>query len=191
MGNAANRRHPRYLSAGDVQMKANSLLRLYPRKWQERYGAEVAALTEEAGLSGLAAFDLLLGAGREWARVLTRRDVDRSANLDMNCPSCKTSIGFEAWIQMKARSGSFNGRLIRECASCGTLIRLTQAWSIARTLSSLLLLFFIFTDIPGAHQSRTFTLGKITTSVILLAALQFAARSVRLEIVPLDYGGPH
>jgi hypothetical protein len=53
-----------------------ALLTLYPRAWRDRYGAEVASLTDELISAGeitplLAALNLLGGAALEWGRVLT------------------------------------------------------------------------------------------------------------------------
>lgn len=48
-------------------MKPESLLRLYPRKWRERYGEEVLALIEQSGDRGWhLALDLLLGCASAW-----------------------------------------------------------------------------------------------------------------------------
>lgn len=43
------------------------LLRLYPRVWRERYGAELSDLIDETGLSPRAVIDVARGAAREWA----------------------------------------------------------------------------------------------------------------------------
>jgi hypothetical protein len=40
----------------------NRLLRLYPRRWRERYGEEMAALLEHTAPTGRVLLDLLLGA---------------------------------------------------------------------------------------------------------------------------------
>lgn len=58
------------------------LLALYPRRWRERYGAEVADLAEELVRAGevtplRAALDLVAGAAVERGRVLTRPEVLR------------------------------------------------------------------------------------------------------------------
>lgn len=51
-------------------MKPDWFLRLYPRKWRERYGAELLALIDESRLSGpRVAGDLLAGALREQLRA--------------------------------------------------------------------------------------------------------------------------
>ena len=45
------------------------LLRLYPRAWRERYGAELSGLVEDTGLTPGAAVDMARGAINEWAVV--------------------------------------------------------------------------------------------------------------------------
>ena len=45
------------------------LLRLYPRAWRERYGAELHDLVDETGLTPAAAVDVTRGAAGEWAVV--------------------------------------------------------------------------------------------------------------------------
>lgn len=42
------------------------LLRLYPRAWRERYGAELSDLITDTGLSPVVAWDVARGAAREW-----------------------------------------------------------------------------------------------------------------------------
>ena len=173
-------------------MNPRRLLRLYPRAWRERYGEEVAALIDETRPGGFAAFDLLAGAGREWIRLaatkFTGRNIDRSNGWNMECPHCKTTIGFDNWLQMKMRSGPVAGRLVRECGSCGSLIRLTQSWSVARSLWCAFLLILILTEIPGTQLSRPFIWGKEATLIIVYGSWFFASRSVRLEVVPIDHG---
>jgi protein-S-isoprenylcysteine O-methyltransferase Ste14 len=56
------------------------LLTLYPRSWRERYGAEVAALSEELVAAGettrlRACLDLAAGGAAEWRRLLVSRAV--------------------------------------------------------------------------------------------------------------------
>lgn len=176
-------------------MNTRTLLGLYPRKWRERYGEEVAALIDQSRPGGFAAVDLLVGAGREWARLAATKffgkSVDRSDPWNMKCPHCKISVGVDDWLRMKMQSGPVAGRVVRECASCGALIRLTQSWSVARTLLSVLFLVVIFTEIPGTHPSRAFFWGKEATVIIVYVAWLFASRSVHLEVVPLDRGAAH
>jgi len=52
---------------------ARGLLRLYPRRWRERYESEVMALIEDSGLSLTDALDLVGGATREWVRLDSSR----------------------------------------------------------------------------------------------------------------------
>jgi hypothetical protein len=53
-----------------VKIDARFLVRLYPRKWRERYGGELTALLEDSGLSGpRVALDLAIGALREQLRA--------------------------------------------------------------------------------------------------------------------------
>lgn len=51
------------------------LLRLYPRSWRARYGAELGDLVDEVPHGPGLAFDLIRGAGREHVRVLADRFV--------------------------------------------------------------------------------------------------------------------
>lgn len=51
---------------------ARRLTRLYPRAWRRRYEDELLALVEQMGLGPDRAFDLVLGAVREWVREVTR-----------------------------------------------------------------------------------------------------------------------
>lgn len=173
-------------------MKSRTLLRFYPRAWRERYGEEVAALVDEMGMSRIAAFDLFVGAGREWVRFAARKFTGRNANRlptpAMMCPSCKTSIGFDDWLQMRMRSSAVNGRLIRECASCGALNRLTPSWSVAQVLSSVALLITMFTGLIGVGVSGAFFWVKAAFYVVACTAWLVASRVVRLETVPVDYG---
>ena len=53
----------------DRHRLARRLVRLYPRRWRERYEVEILALIEDTGLDRRRAMNLLLGAGREWANV--------------------------------------------------------------------------------------------------------------------------
>jgi hypothetical protein len=58
---------------------ARALLRLYPRAWRERYGAELLALIAEQGLSTSAVFDVVAAAVLERTRslaALLRNDLD-------------------------------------------------------------------------------------------------------------------
>jgi hypothetical protein len=48
------------------------LLRLYPRRWRDRYEAELLALVDDLPPSPAIAVDLIRGAGREHARSLAR-----------------------------------------------------------------------------------------------------------------------
>lgn len=51
-----------------VRRCAGALVRLYPRRWRERYGEELLALIEDSGAFGPAMlFDLLCGCVRAWA----------------------------------------------------------------------------------------------------------------------------
>lgn len=52
-------------------MSPHTLLRLYPRKWREKYGDEFLALLEQADAGWRATFDVVPAALREWARALT------------------------------------------------------------------------------------------------------------------------
>ncbi len=50
------------------EKNARRLVRLYPRAWRERYGAEFAALLEERRMSVLDVADVALGAADAWLR---------------------------------------------------------------------------------------------------------------------------
>jgi hypothetical protein len=53
-----------------VKINARLLVRLYPRAWRERYGAELSALLDELPAQGArVAFDLAVGALREQLRA--------------------------------------------------------------------------------------------------------------------------
>jgi hypothetical protein len=56
---------------------ARALVRLYPRRWRERYEAEMLALIDDTGLDARRAADLLYGAGREWASVASAWPTER------------------------------------------------------------------------------------------------------------------
>jgi hypothetical protein len=51
-------------------VKPNSLIRLYPRQWRERYGEEVRALLEDRPTNFRDSADLILNCLREWERNL-------------------------------------------------------------------------------------------------------------------------
>lgn len=51
-------------------MKPQTLLRLYPRKWREKYGEEFVALVEVTGLHPGDVTDVARAAAREWLKVL-------------------------------------------------------------------------------------------------------------------------
>ena len=53
----------------DRHSLARRLVRLYPRRWRERYEAEMLALIEDTGLDRRRAVNVAFGAGREWANV--------------------------------------------------------------------------------------------------------------------------
>lgn len=54
-------------------MKPETLLRLYPRAWRERYGDEFLALLQQTGVGWRQLIDVFAGASREWVRVFVRR----------------------------------------------------------------------------------------------------------------------
>jgi hypothetical protein len=56
------------------------LLRLYPRAWRARYGAELRDLVDESGLTPAAAVDVARGALNEWA-VVARDALNGGANM--------------------------------------------------------------------------------------------------------------
>jgi len=49
---------------------ARRLVRLYPRRWRERYETEMLALIDDTGLDARRSFDVAWGAGREWVRTV-------------------------------------------------------------------------------------------------------------------------
>ncbi len=49
-------------------MRPETLLRLYPRDWREKYGEEFLALIESSGLSSQVVFDIIIAAAREQIR---------------------------------------------------------------------------------------------------------------------------
>jgi hypothetical protein len=51
-------------------MRPETLIRLYPRAWRERYGAELLALLEATPMTSGVRADLLRGAAREWRHEL-------------------------------------------------------------------------------------------------------------------------
>jgi hypothetical protein len=57
---------------------ARQLVRLYPRRWRERYEAEMLALIEDTGLDWRRGANVLYAAGREWGAVLLRRPAESS-----------------------------------------------------------------------------------------------------------------
>jgi len=52
-------------------MKPATLLRLYPRKWRDRYGDEFLALLQDSRPGFRVLVDVVVAAAREWTRVLT------------------------------------------------------------------------------------------------------------------------
>jgi len=60
---------------------ARFLVRLYPRRWRERYDSELIALLEQTELTTSIAFDLLLGAIRERVREGSRVDLESTSAL--------------------------------------------------------------------------------------------------------------
>ena len=48
-------------------MRLHHLIRLYPRAWRERYGAELTSLLETAAITWRIRVDLIRGAASEWA----------------------------------------------------------------------------------------------------------------------------
>jgi hypothetical protein len=56
----------------DRQPLAQRLVRLYPRRWRERYQIEMLALLEDTGLDWRRSANVLFGAAREWWAVLLR-----------------------------------------------------------------------------------------------------------------------
>ena len=46
------------------------IIRLYPRKWRERYGDELAALLDDRSMNFRDGVDLLVNCAREWSRTL-------------------------------------------------------------------------------------------------------------------------
>jgi hypothetical protein len=53
-------------------MRPETLIRLYPRAWRERYGAELLALLEATPMTSGVRADLLRGAAREWVEQVVR-----------------------------------------------------------------------------------------------------------------------
>lgn len=48
------------------------LLRLYPRAWRERYGAEFVALLQQTGVGWRQITDVIAAASREWVKTMVR-----------------------------------------------------------------------------------------------------------------------
>lgn len=62
-------------------MTAESLLRLYPRAWRERYGDELTELAGGGQLSAQQTIDILAGAADAWLSPSVRAAVRRPASV--------------------------------------------------------------------------------------------------------------
>lgn len=77
-----------------MNLKTRLLVRLYPRAWRERYGAELTALLDEIPAPGVrVAFDLAVGALREQLRAAF---VDVSEKRRQNILGSFVAIG--SWV---------------------------------------------------------------------------------------------
>ena len=63
---------PRGWRVADVRRLARACLRLYPRRWRERYGDELRDLVGELDGGEADLLDLVRGAAREWVREAVR-----------------------------------------------------------------------------------------------------------------------
>ncbi len=107
------------------------LIALYPRAWRDRYGGEVADLTDELIRAGQttrlrAGLDLAAGAAIERGRTLAR-----SPAAGLGCVAAITAAAGIGLAAGRARGGGAAGRPYFETASAGTLLLLiVMAWGL-------------------------------------------------------------
>ncbi len=171
-------------------MSPHALLRLYPRAWRERYGTEFVALLEQAGLDRRRTANVVIGAARERLRSVFIAMFGATARRAMICPSCRTAIDRDEWFQFWTRSSVLGGSAVRPCASCGSLMRLSSARLIERTLlfvGMTLQMVIGGLYLSGAVSGAT-RLASTIIALLLIVVSGIAGRRTRLEIVPIDFG---
>lgn len=170
-------------------MKPQTLLRLYPRAWRERYGEEMVALLDESGVSIRIAVNLIVGAlrerGRESGLVLGARAFHESS-----CPSCAAVIGRDEWFQFWSRYSVVDGSVIRPCGACGSLLRMSSTRGVERSFIFVAMTAQVIggvLQISEVITRRTHLYLQIVFLAFLIAAALMSDRT-RLESVPVDYG---
>ena len=110
---------------------ARRLVTLYPRAWRDRYGAEVADLTDELISEGRttplrAGLSLAAGAAIEHGRALTR-----SPAAGLGCAAAVTAAAGIGLAVGRARNGGAAGRPYFDTTSAGTLLLVVvMAWAL-------------------------------------------------------------
>lgn len=164
-------------------MKGHWFVRLYPRAWRERYGAEMSAMLEQMSLTPAAVIDLVAGAidARVAPHVLASRSISSSekekAMLSSMMKRCAAGPGLSARDQWIGASVMLGSCLLFSVAYVFAAYRyrgneLVDAFGVM-AFPAALLISMPFTYVKGHSRITQWII--VGVSLVILAAFSYLA----------------
>jgi hypothetical protein len=172
---------------GRMTRAAQALLVLYPRRWRDRYGAEMRELLAQHRVSARTVLDLLFGAvdARLHPALLTSRELTvtrkiRTGQFVISCAAALYALAllalqqirdpFPAWLRATTLHPQLRAGL--------TGVQVTGALAVLAGAAGLL----VMTAVMARRAARTRTLGRLAAKAAVPAITWLAVTAVTVAV---------